>query len=220
MPFFSHAEIAHLLMAYGYLVVALMVGIEGMGIPLPGEATLIGASIVAGTTHELNIGLVIAAAATGAMLGDNTGFWIGRSLGYRLLRRYGSYIGLTERRIKLGQYLFTRYGGALVFAGRFIALLRTLAPFVAGANRMPWPRFFVFNALGGITWAVVLGSAAYGLGKGAHGIIGRAGLLLAIAGVVAIGAAWLFLRRNEARLEAEAERAQLSPARSRRSRAR
>src|SRR5579864_9009171 len=102
MPFFSHAEIAHLIMAYGYLVVALLVGIEGMGIPLPGEATLIAASIVAGTTHELNIGLVIAAAATGAMLGDNTGFWIGRSLGYRLLHRYGSYIGLTDRRIKLG----------------------------------------------------------------------------------------------------------------------
>ena len=208
MPFFSHAEIAHLLADYGYLVVALMVGIEGMGILVPGEATLIAASIVAGTTHELNIVLVIAAAATGAVLGDNAGFWIGRSLGYRLLHKYGSYIGLTERRIKLGQYLFTRYGGALVFAGRFIALLRTLAPFVAGANRMSWPRFLVFNAAGGLTWATLYGSAAYALGKQAHGVIGRAGLLLAVVAVVAIGASWLFLRRNEERLEAEAERAE------------
>jgi len=220
MPFFSHPEIAHLLATYGYLVVALMVGIEGMGIPLPGEATLIAASIVAGTTHELNIVLVIASAASGAILGDNAGFWIGRSLGYRLLRRYGAYVGLTERRIKLGQYLFSRYGGALVFVGRFISLLRALSPFIAGANRMPWPRFAIFNAAGGITWAMLYGSAAYYLGKQAHGVIGRAGLVLGVVGLVAIVGVWLFLKRNEARLEAEAERAQLSPARSRRSRQR
>ncbi len=209
MPFLDHAEIAHLLTAYGYLVVALMVGIEGMGIPLPGEATLIGASIIAGTSHELNIVLVITAAGTGALLGDNAGFWIGRSLGYRLLRRFGPYLWLTERRIVLGQYLFTRYGGALVFGGRFIALLRTLAPFVAGANRMPWRRFAPFNAVGGLTWATVYGSAAYVLGKQAHGIMGRAGLLLAVLGAAAIGGAWIFLKRNEVRLEAEAERAEM-----------
>lgn len=220
MPFFSHAEIAHLLTTYGYLVVALMVGIEGMGILLPGEATLIAASIVAGTTHELNIVLVIVSAIAGAIAGDNAGFWIGRSLGYRLLIRYGSYVWLTERRIKLGQYLVTRYGGVLVFIGRFISLLRTLAPFIAGANRMPWLRFAVFNAAGGITWATLYALAAYMLGKQAHGIIGRAGLLLGIVGLVALVAAWLFLKRNEARLEAEAERAQLSPARSRRRRER
>jgi membrane protein DedA with SNARE-associated domain len=81
---------------------------------------------------------------------------------------------------------------------------------------MPWPRFAVFNALGGITWATLYGSAAYLLGKQAHGVIGRAGLLLGVVGLVAIIAAWLFLKRNEARLEAEAERAQLQPARSRR----
>ena len=206
-PFLGHEEIAHLLTAYGYLVVAIMVGVEGMGIPLPGEATLIAASIVAGTTHELSIGLVITAAGAGAVAGDNAGFWIGRSLGYRLLRRLGPYIWLTERRIMLGHYLFSRYGGRVVFAGRFIALLRTLAPFVAGANRMPWRRFVPFNAAGGALWATVYGTAAYVLGKEAHGIMGRAGVLLAALGIAAVVAGWLFLRRNEARLEAEAERA-------------
>ena len=216
MPFLSHAEIAHLLTAYGYVVVALIVGIEGMGIPLPGEATLIAASIVAGTTHELDIVLVVAAAGTGAVLGDNAGFWIGRSLGYRLLNKYGSYVWLTERRIILGRYLFTRYGGTLVFIGRFIALLRTLAPFVAGANRMPWRRFAPFNAAGGAAWASVYGSAAYMLGKEAHGIMGRAGLLLAVLGVAAVAAAWIFVKRNEVRLEAEAVRAPAPPAALRR----
>src|SRR5262249_30022467 len=120
--FLDHADIAHLLTAYGYLVVALMVGIEGMGIPLPGEATLIAASIVAGTSHDLNIAVVLAAAGGGAIVGDNAGFWIGRSVGYRLLRKYGRYVGLTERRITLGQYLFGRYGGTLVLLGRFVAL--------------------------------------------------------------------------------------------------
>ena len=209
MPFLDHAEIAHLLAAYGYLVVALMVGVEGMGIPLSGETTLIAASIIAGTAQELHIAMVIAAAGAGAIVGDNAGFWIGRSLGYRLLRRFGRYIGLTERRILLGQYLFSRYGGTLVFVGRFITLLRTLAPFVAGANRMPWRRFAPFNAAGGVTWATALGTAAYFLGKEAHGIMGRAGLLLAVLGIAAVGAGWLFLRRNEARLEAAAEHAEL-----------
>jgi membrane protein DedA with SNARE-associated domain len=206
-PFLGHAEIAHLLATYGYLVVALMVGIEGMGIPLPGEATLIAASIIAGTTQELHIGLVIAAAGGGAIAGDNAGFWIGRSLGYRLIRRFGGYIGLTDRRIVLGQYLFSRYGGALVLVGRFIALLRTLAPFVAGANQMQWRRFAAFNAAGGALWATLYGTVAYWLGKEAHGIMGRAGLFLAALGVASIAAGWLFLRRNEARLEEEAERA-------------
>src|SRR5579883_3429899 len=201
-PFFGHAEIAHLLAAYGYLVV----GVEGMGIPVPGETTLIAASIFAGTTQELNIALVVAAAGAGAVVGDNAGFWIGRSLGYRLLRRFGRYIWLTERRIMLGQYLCGRYGGALVFVGRFVALLRTLAPFIAGANRMPWRRFFPFNAAGGFTWATTYGAAAYFLGKEAHGVMGRAGLLVAVLGIVAVGAGWLFLKRNEERLVREAER--------------
>src|SRR5205085_8045148 len=109
------SELLHLLTTYGYLAVLIFVGIESIGIPFPGETMLLVAAIYAGTTHRLFILLVIVAAASGAILGDNIGFWIGREGGYRLLRRYGRYIRLDERKLKLGQYLFMRHGGKVVF---------------------------------------------------------------------------------------------------------
>lgn len=117
-------------------------------LPLPGEATLIAAAVYAGKTHHLNIWGVIAAGAAGAILGDNIGFWVGREIGYRLLLRYGHYVYLTDARIKLGQYLFLRHGGKIVFFGRFVAMLRAFTALLAGANNMSWPRFLLFNAAG------------------------------------------------------------------------
>jgi membrane protein DedA with SNARE-associated domain len=117
----------HLIAPYGYWTVGGIIALESMGLPLPGEATLVAAAVYAATTHHLNIWLVIAAAATGAIVGDNIGYWIGREIGYPLLLRYGHYVYLTEARIKLGQYLFFRHGGKIVFFGRFVAVLRALA---------------------------------------------------------------------------------------------
>jgi membrane protein DedA with SNARE-associated domain len=154
-----------LIMKYGSFAVAGVVCLESMGLPLPGEAILIVAAIYAGKTGDLNIVEVIAAAAAGAIVGDNIGYWIGREIGFRLLLRYGSHVGLTEGRIKVGQYLFQRHGGKIVFFGRFIALLRVLAALLAGVNRMSWPRFFFFNAAGAILWATVFGLGAYTLGE-------------------------------------------------------
>src|SRR5258708_38591219 len=122
------------------------------------------AEIYGGTSHNLSIWLVYMAAASGAILGDNIGFWIGREGGYRLLRRYGRYIRLNERRLKVGVYLFRKHGGKVVFFGRFVAVLRAWAAFLAGASRMPWPRFLLFNALGGISCATIYGLGAYLLG--------------------------------------------------------
>ena len=98
-------------------MVAALVALESMGLPVPGETTLIAAALYAGTTHELNIVAVVLTAAAGAIIGDNVGFWLGREFGYRLLLRYGARLGLTERKIKLGQYLFLRHGGKVVFWG-------------------------------------------------------------------------------------------------------
>jgi membrane protein DedA with SNARE-associated domain len=137
-PIFHAApsELTHLLTTYGDFAVLLFVAIESIGVPFPGETILLVAAIFAGTAHRLFIPLVIVAAASGAILGDNLGFWVGRESGFGLLRRYGRYIRLDERKLKLGLYLFRRHGGKIVFFGRFVAVLRAWAAFPAGTNRM------------------------------------------------------------------------------------
>jgi membrane protein DedA with SNARE-associated domain len=203
--------LSHLLATYGYWAVLVFVAIESTGIPFPGETMLLTASIYAGTTHNLNIILVIAAAAVGAILGDNIGFWVGREGGFALLRRYGKYIRLDERRLKLGQYLFMKHGGKVVFFGRFVAVLRAWAAFLAGTSQMAWPAFLVANAAGAILWATLYGLGGYVLGTDVHRIARPFGIAaLVIAGVVII-AGFVFLRRNEKRLEEEAVRALPGP---------
>src|SRR5438876_866404 len=172
---FATSELTHFLVAYGYWAVLLGVAIESTGIPFPGETMLLVAAIYAGTTHRLSLPLVIIAAASGAILGDNLGYWVGREGGYRLLRRYGHVLGLDERKVKLGQYLFRKYGGAVVFFGRFIAVLRAWAAFLAGTNRMPWAPFLLYNALGGIIWATIYRVGGYFLGDNVHRLTGPVG---------------------------------------------
>jgi membrane protein DedA with SNARE-associated domain len=205
------AHHAHLVTHAGYGAIMLAICVESLGIPFPGEATLLAAAIYAGTTHRLDISLVVAAAAAGAVVGGIIGYSIGRSFGFWLLTKYGGRIGLSERRIRLGQYLFLRHGGKVVFFGRFVAVLRALASFLAGANRMSWPRFLTFNAAGAIVWASAYGVGAYVFGKEIHRIAGPIGLALGLVALIVIVAGIVFLRRNEARLEEEAERALPGP---------
>jgi membrane protein DedA with SNARE-associated domain len=205
------STLTQLLATYGYLAVLLFVTIESTGIPFPGETILLVAAIAAGMTHQLSIAWVIVAAASGAILGDNLGFWLGREGGYRLLRRYGRYIHLKERRLKLGQYLFLKHGDKVVFFGRFVAVLRAWAAFLAGTNRMRWQRFLLFNAAGGIVWAALYGLGGYFLGDNIHRLVGPVGIVLLVLAVLLIIAGIVLLRRNEQRLEDEAERALPGP---------
>jgi membrane protein DedA with SNARE-associated domain len=204
---FAQSTLLDLLATYGYVAVFFFIAIESTGIPFPGETMLITASIYAGHTHRLNIILVIAFAAAGAIIGDNLGYAVGHWGGYRLLRRYGRFIRLHERRLKLGQYLFLQHGGKVVFFGRFISILRTYAAFLAGTNRMLWWRFFAFNAAGGIVWAIVFGTGAYVLGTQIHNLSQTASLVGGILAAIAIVAFIVFIRRNEERLMVEADRA-------------
>lgn len=201
---------------YGYLAIFCVVAIESAGIPFPGETILVSAAIFAGGSHalhheSLNIFGVIATAAGGAILGDNLGFWAGRTFGVALLARYGRLVHLDEGRLKLGQYLFRRYGGAIVFFGRFVAVLRAFAAILAGANRLePW-RFFIFNAAGAIVWASLFGGLGFLFGAEAHRIAGPLGLIGLAAALAVFAFCWRFYKRNEIRLIAEAEAALPGP---------
>jgi membrane protein DedA with SNARE-associated domain len=158
-------ELQQLVSVHGYWVVALIVGLESVGLPLPGETILVLAAIYAASEPSFNIWVLIVVAAFGAIIGDNVGYWLGSRYGYALLLRYGERIGMFEARIKLGQYLYLKHGAKVVFLGRFVALLRILAAFLAGLNRMPWRAFLTANATGGVIWAAVSVLAASSLVK-------------------------------------------------------
>jgi membrane protein DedA with SNARE-associated domain len=196
MEWGSSSHIAHLIATYGLLAIAVIIALESMGLPLPGEGVLVLAAL---------------SAAAGAVVGDNLGYWVGRELGYRLLRRYGSRFGLSSSKIKLGQYLFLRHGAKVVFFGRFVAVLRVLAAVLAGVNRMDWRRFLLANTAGAILWASIVGFGAYCFGRAVTHVTGPVGVALVVVGLSAIIGAALFVRAHEAELEAEAERALPGP---------
>lgn len=207
MAIFNPSDLQQFVANYGYWGIAGIVGLESMGIPLPGETILVLAAIYCATTPDLTIAGVIAAATIGSIIGDNMGYGLGRRYGYPLLLRHGRRIGMSERRIKLGQYLFMRHGGMVVFVGRFIALLRILAAFLAGVNHMDWRKFLVANASGAVLWASVFGIGGYLFGQVllmAHHAV--APLLVAGAVIGFFGIGWL-LHRHEQKLCDEAEKA-------------
>jgi len=208
VPFES--TLTNVIATYGAWIVGGTVAVESMGIPVPGETMLVTAAVYAGTTGELSIAHVVLAAIVGAIAGDNAGFWIGRTVGFRWVVRHRSRLRLTTRRLKLGQYLFLRHGGKVVFFGRFVAVLRALAALLAGINCMTWGRFLLFNALGGIVWASAYGLGAYAFGERLVRALSRVGVL-GIAAAAAVVVALLVARRFERRLEDTAERALPGP---------
>ncbi len=207
----SPAGLVALLTTYSYWAIFAGIAIESTGIPFPGETMLLVAAIYAGSTHQLAPVLVIAAAASGAILGDNLGFWVGCEGGSRLLRRNAHLVRLNERKLKLGLYLFRRHGGKVVFFGRFVAVLRMWAAFLAGTYRMEWKRFLLFNALGGIIWATCYGLGGYLLGDNLQRLTGPIGLVALALAALSLFALFIFVRRNQRQLEAEAERALPGP---------
>ncbi len=194
------------LATYGYLAILVVVAMESAGIPMPGETVLVAAAILAGE-GKLHLWGVIGAAAAGAVLGDNCGYWVGREFGFRIAYRYGRYVHLDERRLKLGQYLFLKHGGKIVFFGRFVAVLRAFAAFLAGVNRFNWERFFFFNAAGGIVWAAIYGTGGFWLGRAFESYARPVGLAALACAVVGVFLGARFVRYREHALEDEAEKA-------------
>jgi len=179
----------------GYAALAGFVAVEAAGVPVPGETALIASAVLASQGH-LSIELVIAVAAVAAIVGDNFGYMLGARFGRRLLERPGR---TQERRLvalQQGEQLFERHGPKAVFLGRWIALLRIWAAWLAGMAGMRWRSFLLWNALGGIGWALFFGLLGYYGGEAAAELVARAGVGVAIAAGAAALVVWLVLHRR------------------------
>ena len=199
----SFTQFVHL---YGYYAIFLIIAAESLGFLLPGETTLITTSIYAGTTHKLNIFLIILAAMLGAIIGDNIGYLIGRYGGYALLHKFGGVLKIDDDRLKVGQYLFRLHGSKIVFFGRFISFLRSWAAFFAGVNKMHWKEFLLYNALGGIFWAAFYGTLGYFFGKGVGVVSTPIRYAFFLVGIFYLVISTLYLHRNLKSIEEKAKR--------------
>jgi membrane-associated protein len=183
----------------GYPLLFLIVMGESSGVPVPGETALITASILA-SRGKLQIELVIVLAAAAAIVGDNIGYVIGRKGGRWLLERPGRFYRQRRQVLETGEPFFERHGPKAVFFGRFILGLRVWASWLAGATRMDWRSFVLWNALGGICWATVIGVLSYSLGHAAGDAVKTFGLYGLAAAVLAI-ATGLFAHRRHRRAQ-------------------
>jgi membrane protein DedA with SNARE-associated domain len=198
MNFIHTHHFIWLLHTYGYTGLAVIVGLESLGLPVPGEGALIVSAIYAGSTHNMNPVIVIIAAATGAILGQTGAYWIGLKVGHSLLRRHGQKIGLTWRRLALGRMLFRKHGFKLVVVARFIVVLRVITAMLAGANQMPWRKFILANVLGSVAWASFYGIGATLLGKQMKHSSGPIGIAVGVVVlVISLLGAWIAHRQQD-----------------------
>ncbi len=170
--------------SWALILLFLLIGIESAGIPLPGETALVASGVLA-SNSKLNIVAVIVVASAAAIVGDNCGYWIGRKGGRKLLERWSFVNRHAQKVLPRAERLFEKHGGKTVFFGRFIAVLRITAAWMAGISRMPWWRFLAFNAAGGILWATLVGLVAFYSGTAAADAIQRYGLYAA-GGIVVL----------------------------------
>jgi membrane protein DedA with SNARE-associated domain len=198
-------DLAQFVSIYGVWLVAGFIALESIGLPLPAEAALIAAAIFAARTHDLDIRSLIAASILAAILGNVAGFWIGRRFGYRLLTRYGGRLGLTEARLRIGQWLFMRYGGRFVFAARFLPFLRNMVAVLAGANRMAQHRFYFASSAAAVAWVLFYALAAFSLGGAFADLASPAAIVLSLVAVLIILAGPALIVRYEKRLLAKIE---------------
>jgi membrane protein DedA with SNARE-associated domain len=192
---------------YGYWVVFFGVMLENAGVPVPGETILLAAGFFAAQGH-FHLWEVMTIAALGAVLGDNAGYWIGHRLGRVTLERYGRYVGLTHARVLHMDRFFTAHGNKTILVARFITGLRVFAALLAGAARMTWKTFAIYNMLGAVLWSVAISLAGFFFGRSwnvlEHWIRGAGLIALGIVVTIAISIG-INRRRKEKLEEMEAE---------------
>jgi membrane protein DedA with SNARE-associated domain len=183
---------------YGYIAVALLVAIESMGLPLPGETAVVTAAAFAATGGVSPVGVAIAA-VVGTVVGGTGGYWLGRWRGKALLARYGHWLWLNERRVQRAESYFERHGMKTVFFGRYVVLLRIIGSLLAGMMHMPFLRFSIVNLAGGALWAVTFTMLGFLFGENLprlHRHLGEAALVVTVVVIVAGTIYWTRRRRQ------------------------
>ena len=198
-------ELAEFISIYGVWLVAVFIALESIGIPLPAEAALIAAGFFAARTHGIDIWSLIAGGIVAAIFGEIVGFWIGRWFGHGLLMRYGARLGFTEERIRIGEWLFDRYGGRFVFIARFLPFLRNIAAVLAGTNSMAQHNFYFASATAAVAWIICYGLGAYSFGEAFADLASPVAILLGLAAALIISASPVLFLRYETRLNANAD---------------
>jgi membrane protein DedA with SNARE-associated domain len=188
-----------LILDYGLYLLFVLVALESTGVPLPGETALITAGVLAAQGHYSIVAVIVVAAA-GAIVGDNVGYWLGRTGGRALVYRYEWSRRFAERVVPPAERFFERHGAKTVFLARFLTGLRVTAAWMAGISHMPWWRFLFWNAAGGILWATAFGLVAYYAGRAVAEAINKYGLYAGIALVVLIVLAIPVIHRWRSRM--------------------
>ena len=182
------------MLAYGYWTIFFGVMLENAGLLVPGETILlVGGYFAASRPEHFNLFRVMLTAATGAVIGDNIGFWIGHTLGRSFLLKVGRFVFLTEKRLEHMEHYFKSHGNKTILVARFITGLRVFAALLAGASKMPWRVFFIYNVAGAMLWAVVITLLGYLFGQSLPLLIkwvGRSGTIFLIAAVVIALVVW------------------------------
>jgi membrane protein DedA with SNARE-associated domain len=184
---------------YGYWAVALALLCENAGIPVPGESTLLLASFLAYSEHQLHLGWIIVVATCAATLGDNLGYALGHYGGRPLLDRYTNVLRISPAALERGEKMFERYGAPAVFFARFVFGLRVFAGPLAGALRMHWRAFALYNFLGASLWVTIIASVGYLFGRHWHTLLRvmqRFNIAVLIVAVVVILVLWWRHRRR------------------------
>ncbi len=195
-------EIQHLVQEYGCLLVFLVVGLQALGLPLPGTTALIAAAVYAATAHGLPIAGVIAAGALGALAGSTAGFAVGRWGGERLLLRVGARLRQSPERVQLLRHGFATHGAVWLFIGRFVSGLRNLTGLLSGASGMPLRRFLPISIAAATAWATIHSLEYYFFGHALLGASTFARVVMVCAGLVGgVVALSVFRRRMLRRLD-------------------
>lgn len=177
----------------------VLLALESFGLPVPGETALIACSVLA-AQGSLSIGWVVVVGVLAAIIGDNLGYWAARKGGRPLLKRHRLTRSYAEKYLPRGERLFAKHGGKAVFLGRFVAVLRVTAAWVAGLSHMHWWRFLAWNAAGGIVWASGVSLISYNLGDAAASAFSRYGLYAAGGVILLTGLGLLIVRQLEKRV--------------------